>query len=110
MVKSKVLSELSGSELDSPVVSKRVYNIVTYTPNKYPDVECIIVFGSAVTNRCTSYSDLDLCIVGDPNLKFEVPTDDFEECDVVWAHQLRPDSELLSRIKETGVAYGPFQS
>ena len=89
-----------------PLFQKRVSALIDYTKDNYPYVKKIVVFGSAVTNRCTSWSDVDLCIFGDYDLKF-IPPLDGTRYDVLWAQHLTPDCDIWRKIEKEGVlVYG----
>lgn len=93
-----------------PLFQERVGNMVQYVRERYPFITYVIVFGSVTTNRCTSWSDIDVCIFGDYNLKF-VPPDDGTAYDVLWAQHLNLESDIWKRIESDGVlVYGQVSS
>lgn len=101
--------EFQSAHWVHPMFQKTVCRIIEYTKDKFPFITQIVVFGSAVTNRCHSRSDIDLCIFGDYNLKFRLPLDLDVAHDIVWAQHLLPSDELWRDIEEKGVVvYGPF--
>lgn len=97
-----------SSEAIHPLKQKSVECLVNLA-RKHPAVEYIIIFGSTLTWRCGSFSDIDV-VVGDPTHTFVVPgfipeggDGSYEVFDRIYVDDLTPDWPLYDEVVENGV-------
>lgn len=81
---------------------RAVGEIVAYTRNRFPTVEAICVFGSAVTEYCTPHSDIDFVLYGNPTDAYR-PHVDGEVLDYQWASTIPNNSKLRDEVLREGV-------
>ncbi len=77
-----------------------IEELIEYTRKNYPNIYRIGVFGSTVDGRCKAWSDVDIIIWGDTDMKFIPPNNDVYDC--IRAEELNTESYLYRQIVEEG--------
>lgn len=101
--------------VDGPEVLKSVHPLMQRNVKSVLDVigeynVVVILFGSAITCRCSVYSDIDIAILS-PGFNLSVYYElqaKIRECvdcdaDVVYLNELDPNSMLCKEILQTGI-------
>ena len=88
-----------------PLMQRHVESLISAC-KKERSIQRVFVFGSTVSGWCTDVSDIDVLVETDgsiPSLKLSNP----EKFDIRYSPSLKRDSDLLSYVREVGVAvYG----
>ena len=84
-----------------PLKQKALSELVQLVREKYPKIEALAVFGSAVTKRCRIESDIDLVVWKEDDYRFILPPN--EEYDLLFANHISRKSDIWKEIEKEGV-------
>ena len=82
-----------------PLKQRSVAELISHTKEMFPDTKAVIVFGSAVTDKCHVGSDVDIVVVDSPRF-FPPMCDVFDVVDVTG---MKSTSPLVGQILKEGV-------